>query len=333
MNEEAIPGIEPQPAARTGPALRLGVSACLLGEEVRYNGGHKRDNYLVDTLGRFVQWHPVCPEVEIGLGTPREIIRLEGRAAQPRLVAPGSGTDLTARMQHWARERVEAIAGWRLHGYVFKKDSPSCGLFRVRVYGESGVPTRDGRGLFACAVAERFPLLPVEEEGRLRDPLLRENFIERLFVYERWQRLLDEDPTPRGLVAFHSAHKLTLLAHHPQHYRELGRLVARAGTLPFDELTARYSELMARAMKTIATRGRHRNVLQHLAGFVKDSLDAADKEELGGLIDDYAAGLVPLVVPLTLLRHHGRRHRVPAWFGQQVYLNPYPRELMLRNHV
>lgn len=333
MNGQTAKATELAGSAPADASLRLGISSCLLGQEVRYNGGHKRDSYLVNTLGPFVQWYPVCPEVEIGLGTPRETIRLEGDPLQPRLVAPGSGTDLTETMQAWARSRLDAVASWRLHGYVFKKDSPSCGLFRVRVYGSSGVPTRDGRGVFARLLTARFPLLPVEEEGRLRDPLLRENFIERLFIYERWLRFIEHNASAAGLVEFHTAHKMTLLAHHPHLYRELGRLVAQAGSLSFEDLVQRYSTAMAEATRTIATRGRHRNVLQHLLGFFKDSLDAGDRAEISALIDDYAAGLVPLVVPVTLLRHHARRRQVPEWFTRQVYLNPYPRELMLRNHV
>jgi len=315
------------------PTIRLGVSTCLLGEEVRYDGGHKLDQFLVNTLGRFVEWVSVCPEFEIGLGVPRESLRLVGDPEAPRLIAPKSGQDHTERMQTWARERLEELASVKLHGFIFKKDSPSSGLFRVRVYDQNGMPQRVGTGIFPREVMKRFPLLPLEEEGRLNDMPLRENFIERIFAYYRWMRLLEEDPTPGGLVRFHTAHKLTLMAHSPSHYQEMGRLVAKAGSLPWEELVETYGRLLMEGLKVLGTPGKHTNVLQHLMGFLKDALTKEDKAELLGLIEDYRQGLVPLIVPLTLLQHHLRRHPVPDWVYQQVYLNPYPKELMLRNHV
>jgi uncharacterized protein YbgA (DUF1722 family)/uncharacterized protein YbbK (DUF523 family) len=315
------------------PTIRLGVSTCLLGEEVRYDGGHKLDQFLVNTLGRFVEWVPVCPEFEIGLGVPRESLRLVGDPESPRLVAPKSGQDHTERMQTWARERLEELAAVKLHGFIFKKNSPSSGLFRVRVYDDKGMPQRVGTGIFPREVMKRFPLLPLEEEGRLHDMRLRENFIERIFVYYRWTRLLEEDPKPGGLVRFHTAHKLTLMAHSPSHYQEMGRLVAQAGSLPWEELAEKYGRLLMEGLKVLGTSGKHTNVLQHLMGFLKDVLTREDKAELLGLIEDYRQGLVPLIVPLTLLQHHLRRRPVPDWVHQQVYLNPYPKELMLRNHV
>ncbi|MBN1642850.1 MAG: DUF523 and DUF1722 domain-containing protein [Anaerolineae bacterium] len=316
-----------------GPTIRLGISACLLGQPVRYDGGHKRDPFLVNELGRYVEWVPVCPEVEVGLPTPRESMRLVGDPENPRLVAPKSGTDYTERMADWARRRSEELAADDLHGFVFKKDSPSSGLFRVRVYGEGGMPQRTGMGMFPRAFTRRFPLLPVEEEGRLHDARLRENFIDRIFAYSRWTGMLQHDGSPRGLVTFHTAHKMTFMAHSPAHYRQMGRLVAQAGAAPWDELTAQYAALVMEGMAVLATPGRHVNVLQHLMGFLKDSLSAADKAELLDLMDQYRRGLLPLIVPVTLLKHHLSRHPVPEWVDQQVYLNPYPKELMLRNHV
>ena len=317
----------------TGPQIRLGISACLLGEPVRYDGGHKRDPFLVNELGRYVEWVPVCPEVEMGLPTPRESMRLVGDPDDPHLIAPKSGTDYTERMVAWARRRTEGLAGEGLHGFVFKKDSPSSGLFRVRVYDEQGMPQRVGIGMFPREFTRRFPLLPVEEEGRLHDAYLRENLIERVFAYRRWTTMLKEDSTPGGLVEFHTAHKMTLMAHSPAHYRQMGRLVAQAGTLPWDELTSRYATLLMEGLRAIATTGRHFNVLQHLMGFLKHDLDPADKAELLGLMEDSRKELVPLIVPVTLLKHHLIRNPVPEWVHQQVYLNPYPKELMLRNHV
>ncbi len=313
--------------------IRLGISTCLLGERVRYDGGHKRDPFLADTLGKYVTWVPVCPEVECGLPIPRESMRLMGDPESPRLIAPRSGTDHTERMQAWIAVRLEELARENLHGFVFKKDSPSSGRFRVKVYTEQGVPSRDGVGLFARAFSERFPLLPVEEEGRLHDLPLRENFIERVFLYCRWLQLLAQEPTPGGLVRFHTSLKMTLMAHSPAHYQELGQWVAKGGTLPWAELSATYIQKLMEGMQLLANPGKHANVMQHLMGFVKEVLTPADKQELLGLIEDYRNGMVPLIVPFTLLKHHLYRHPVPEWVYQQIYLHPYPKELLLRNHV
>jgi uncharacterized protein YbgA (DUF1722 family)/uncharacterized protein YbbK (DUF523 family) len=317
----------------TEPAIRLGISTCLLGEPVRYDGGHKRDLYLIQELGQYVEWVPVCPEVECGLPVPREAMRLVGNPNAPRLVTNKTGIDHTERQLSWARTRLEELAQEGLHGFVFKKDSPSSGLFRVRVYNDKGVPQRNGMGLFARAFTERFPLLPVEEEGRLHDWRLRENFIDRVFAYRRWTLMVERNPGPGGLVEFHTAHKMTLLAHSPPRYRELGRLAAQAGSLPWDQVSDQYVTLLMAGMREIATPGRHFNVLQHLLGFIKDALEQEDKAELLGLMEDYRQGLVPLIVPVTLLKHHLRRPTTPKWVYQQVYLYPYPKELMLRNHV
>ena len=327
------PGEELPEGARRGPILRLGVSACLLGDEVRFDGGHKRDRFLLHTLGPHVEWRPLCPEVEIGMGTPRESVRLVGDLDAPRMLAPRSGRDWTDEMLAWSRARMEEIASWDLHGYVFKKGSPSCGLFRVKVYNDKNMPNHEGRGLFAAVLTRHFPLLPVEEEGRLHDPPLRENFIDRLFAAERWKRFLAEDPTPRGLVRFHTAHKLTLMAHSPDHYRRLGRLVGDAGTRPWREMIDEYARLFAEGMQKLASRGRQVNVLHHLMGFLKNDLDPDDKAEVLELIEDYRQGLVPVVVPITLIKHHLRIREVPEWVDLQVYLHPYPKEMMLRSYV
>jgi uncharacterized protein YbgA (DUF1722 family)/uncharacterized protein YbbK (DUF523 family) len=316
-----------------GPVLRLGVSSCLLGERVRFDGGHKLDRYLTGTLGQFFEWVPVCPEVEIGLPTPRESMRLVGDAEDPSLVAPKSGTDYTDRMKAWAQGRLDELATMNLSGFVAKKDSPSSGVFRVKVYNVHGMAQRNGTGIFPRELMNRFPLLPIEEEGRLNDMPLRENFLERVFAYYRWTRMLDEEPTPGGLVKFHTAHKLTLMAHSPKHYTEMGRLVADAGKRDWDELTAEYGAQLMEGLAVMGSRGKHVNVLQHLMGYLKKDLSSEDKQELLGLIEDYRQGLVPLIVPLTLLKHHLNRHPVPDWVDQQVYLHPYPKELMLRNHV
>ncbi len=312
--------------------IRIGVSACLLGEKVRFDGGHKEDRYLTQTLGRHFEWVPVCPEVELGLGTPRETIRLERDGGEVRMIVPKSGLDLTGPMREYARARVEKLAQEDLGGYVLKSNSPSCGLLRVRVYGADGVPSRSGRGLFAEALAARFPNLPIEEEGRLCDPRLRENWIERVFAYRRLQSLWGSRWNVRSLVAFHTAHKLVLLAHSPGAYQELGRLVGRAKEVPRQELRCLYHDGFMRALGLPATRGRHANVLQHMAGYFKKQLDEESRRELSGLIRDYRMELVPLIVPLTLIKHHVRTLSV-SYLAGQVYLNPHPKELALLNHV
>lgn len=312
--------------------IRIGISACLLGENVRYDGGHKRDPFLVGSLGRFVAWVPVCPEVELGLGTPRETIRLERRADGLRLTAPKSGRDLSEAMGAYAEARVKALEAESLSGYVLKKDSPSCVMERVKVHDPRGMSTRDGEGVFAAALKRRFPNLPVEEEGRLGDLRLRENFIERVFAYRRIRDFQATRFTQGALVAFHTTLKLQLMSHSPQAYASLGRLVAGAKGMPRAEFRERYeAELMA-ALRIPATPRRHANVLQHMFGYFSGSLAVDDRQELLGLIEDHRRGLVPLVVPLTLVRHHVRRLGV-AYLQGQAYLEPHPKELMLRNHT
>ncbi len=312
--------------------LRIGISSCLLGQEVRFDGGHKRDRFLTDTFGAFVEWVPVCPEVEAGFGTPREAMRLIDRDGRLRLVTAKTNVDVTEQLDRSAHRRVAKLDSAGLSGYVLKKDSPSCGVFRVKVYSDHGMPARSGRGLFATALMTRFPHLPVEEEGRLDDPRLRENFIERVFAYKRLTDHFSSRWTPGSLVRFHTAHKLVLMAHSVKAYQDLGRLVAHAKTLSRADLHDRYVDGFMTALSVVATPRRHVNVLQHIAGYFKHDLDQADRAELHGLIDDYGRGLVPLAVPITLIRHHVRRCAV-AYLEGQVYLDPHPKELMLRNHV
>jgi uncharacterized protein YbgA (DUF1722 family)/uncharacterized protein YbbK (DUF523 family) len=312
---------------------RIGISACLLGDQVRFDGGHKRDPFLTDVLAPHVQFVRVCPEVEVGMGTPRETLRLVRAAdATVRMVTTRTGIDHTAAMAAWSRSRLSELDRADLSGYILKKDSPSCGMERVKVYGDSGMPERNGRGIFAAALLPRFPNLPVEEEGRLSDPRLRENFIERVFAYQRLQRFFAGRWTVGHLVQFHTAHKMSLLSHSTTGYRELGQLVAGAATLPRAALRANYESRFMKTMALIATARRHTNVLMHMAGHLKKQLDAMSKQELMACIDEYRRELVPLVVPLTLLRHHVRAHQVVYLLGQ-TYLEPHPRELMLRNRV
>jgi uncharacterized protein YbgA (DUF1722 family)/uncharacterized protein YbbK (DUF523 family) len=313
-------------------AIRIGISSCLLGEGVRFDGGHKKDSFLTGTFGRFVEWVPVCPEVECGLGTPRESMRLVSTDLGVRLLTGKTRIDHTGQMACYSEGRVEELASEGLCGYVLKKDSPSCGMERVKIYGTAGMAVKSGRGIFAAKLLDRFPSLPVEEEGRLSDPRLRENFVERVFAYSRLRELFRGKWTVGALVAFHTAHKLILMAHSPDAYRRLGRLVARARGVPAKDMERRYTEAFMAALTIIATPSRHANVLQHMVGYFKNRLDAAAKAEVLASIEDYRATLVPLIVPLTLLRHHVRVHDV-SYLAGQLYLQPHPKELMLRNHV
>jgi uncharacterized protein YbgA (DUF1722 family)/uncharacterized protein YbbK (DUF523 family) len=331
MLSSSRPGRKPDAESRE-PRLRIGISACLLGEEVRFDGGHKRDSFLTDVLGPHVEFVPVCPEVEMGLGTPRETLRLVRQGTSLRMLTTRTLIDHTDGMKRWAGQRLDTLDHEDLSGYVLKKDSPSCGMERVKTYSDEARPRRDGRGLLATALIERMPLLPVEEEGRLSDPVLRENFIERVFAYRRLRDVFRSRWSVGALVAFHTAHKMSLLAHSTTAYNELGRLVASAQKVPRTELRDKYGSLFMNTMKIPATRARHTNVLQHMAGHLKKRIDDASRAELAACIDEYRRGLVPLVVPLTLIRHHVRLQQVKYLEGQ-TYLDPHPRELMLRNHV
>lgn len=323
---------------------RIGISACLLGQPVRYDAGHKRDRFLVETFGEHVEWVPVCPEVEAGFGTPRESMRLvltrpQARARGERfnsadiaLVLNTHGTDVTDRLRPWARKKAEKLASAGLSGFVLKKDSPSCGMERVKVYTHDAVAERAGRGIFADALMSRLPNLPVEEEGRLGDPRLRENFIERVFAYRRLSSLFEGRWSTADVVAFHTAHKLTLMAHSPAAYRALGQLVAGAKAHARSAFAEEYQTGFMRALASMATPARHANVLQHMLGYFSKDIERPDREELLAVIEDHRRGRVPLVVPMTLMRHHVRRHGV-SYLEGQTYLEPHPRELSLRNHV
>ena len=329
---------------------RIGISACLLGEPVRYDAGHKRDVFLVETFGPHVEWVQVCPEVEAGYGVPRQTMRLEwrphetepappargrGERVAPRhvaLVFPKTGEDVTASMRQYAERRAAELAREHLSGYVLKKDSPSCGMERVKVYTGAGGVERGGRGLFAEALMARLPSLPVEEEGRLADPRLRDNFVERVFAYQRLRTLFDRRWTQGDLVRFHTAHKLTLMAHSPKAYRALGQVVAGAIRQSRADVEADYESGLMGALAEIATPRRHANVLQHMLGYFKKTLDVDARTELLDIIEQHRQERVPLVVPMTLMKHHARRQKV-AYLQGQVYLDPHPRELSLRNHV
>lgn len=314
-----------------GEEIKVGVSSCLLGEHVRYDAGHKHDRYITDVLGRYFRFVPVCPEVGSGLSTPREPMHLEGEPEHPRLVTIRTGLDLTDRMISFCEQKVRELEKEDLCGFIFKKGSPSSGLFRVKVYRAGGI-AKSGRGLFADAVVKHFPLLPVEEDGRMHDPHLRENFIESVFVFKRWRGLLAGGASAAVVVAFHTDHKLLLLSHSPELYRQMGKLVAQAGTLPLERLTAGYQALLMKAMRLHASVRKQVNVLHHLLGYFKRQLSAEEKQEALELIEQYRRGSVPLIVPVTLFNHYVRKYREP-YLGRQHYLRPHPVELQLRNHA
>lgn len=312
--------------------IRLGISTCLLGERVRYDGQHKHDRFLTDILGAYVEYVPVCPEVESGLPIPREAMRLVGDPENPLLLTSNRGIDHTDRLLNFSKKRVSELAAEGLSGFIFKSKSPSSGMERVKVYPEKGGSAQNkGIGIFAREFMNRFPLLPVEEDGRLNDPHLRENFIERIFVFHRWQKMLKLEAKIGDLVKFHTWHKLLLMAHSPEHYRQMGKLVAEASQYPFSEVQDKYLTMLMEATKRIATRRKHQNVMLHILGYFKKDLTADEKAELLEVITLYRNEHLPLIVPITLINHYVRKYGKP-YLSEQFYLNPHPQELNLRNH-
>jgi uncharacterized protein YbgA (DUF1722 family)/uncharacterized protein YbbK (DUF523 family) len=310
--------------------IKIAASSCLLGNPVRYDGGHKHNAYLTKTLSNYFELVGFCPEAAIGMGIPRPPIRLvqrEDGIHAVGLIDPDM--DKTVELSAYARQVAPQLTGFS--GFIFKKDSPSCGMERVKVFDDNNVPARTGTGVFAAGIMQQCPQLPIEEEGRLLDPGLRENFIERVFVYYRWQQI-EKSLTPAALVGFHSQHKFNVLAHDEPAYRRLGRLVADAGTDKFHSIGKSYIEILMQAMKKPATRKKHTNVLMHIMGYIKPHLESDDKRELLEVLDSYRVGHVPLIVPITLIRHYLRRFPHP-YIEQQYYMNPYPEELMLRNSL
>jgi len=315
-----------------GERIKLGISSCLLGNEVRYDGGHKLDRFLRDILGPYAEYVPVCPEVEIGLPIPRESLRLVGDPDDPRLVTRKSDADHTDRMKKWSEKRLHRLEKEGLCGFIFKSRSPSSGMQGVKVYNREGMPGRTGSGIFARAFQDRFPLLPVEDEGRLHDAGLRENFIERLFVFRRWRRLVESGGKLRDLVDFHTRHKYLIMSHSPAHLRTLGKLVAAGKEMPKDRLLDDYFNNLMAGLKLLATVKKNSNVLQHILGYFKKELSADEKQEVLEVIEEYHRELVPLIVPVVLLRHFVRKYE-EHYLAKQHYLYPHPTELMLRNHV
>jgi uncharacterized protein YbgA (DUF1722 family)/uncharacterized protein YbbK (DUF523 family) len=312
--------------------IKLGISACLLGEKVRYDGGHKLDHFITETLGKFVEFVPICPEVECGLGIPRKAMHLVSSPEGPRLVTIRTQVDYTERMRTWAQKRVVELEQEDLCGFIFKSGSPSSGMERVKIYYGKGKPARTGVGMFARDFMQHFPLLPVEDEGRLHDPDLRENFLERLFTMKRWRENLALGAKPGHLVDFHTRHKLLIMSHSPKHYQILGKLIAQLKEIPLPEVYERYQALLMEALRLKSTIKKNVNVLLHVMGYFKKNLSPAEKEELLEIIDEYRKGYIPLIVPVTLLNHYVRKYD-QSYLKDQYYLHPHPIELKLRNHV
>ena len=315
------------------PQIRLGVSACLLGREVRYDGEHARDSFVVETLAKQVTLIGVCPEDDLGMGTPRETVRLVGDPAAPEMLGTHSARDWTRSMNRWSLRRARELGAEDLCGYIFKKNSPSCGVFRVKVYtGEGNRFVRRGRGLFASEFSRRFPLVPIEDEDRLHDPELRENFLERVFAYRRLKDLFQGRWKRSAVIDFHSREKYLLMAHSPRGLKKLDRLTAAIKDFKPAEFRDAYMKTFMEVLSLKATCGKHAKVLEKLAGHLRDHLSAEERKRVRAAIGDFRQDQVPLIVPMTLLRHYIGMHEVSS-VSNQTYLNPHPRELMLRNHV
>ena len=312
--------------------IRMGVSACLLGQQVRYDGGHQHDRYITDILGEYLEFVPVCPEVEAGFPIPRETFRLVGDPENPRLVTSRSNVDHTERMVVWAEKRVRELEKENLCGFIFKSDSPNSGLSRVKVYNPKGMAEKKGVGLFARAFTRHFPLLPVEEEGRLNDAKLREAFIEQIFTLKRWRETMAQGRSLKYLVDFHTRHKLLVLSHSPAHAKLMGKLVAEGKRMPSGEVYTQYEGLLIETLRLKATVKKNMNVIEHILGYFKGQLSADEKQEMLEIFDRYHREFVPLIVPVTLLNHYVRKFEQP-YLKQQVYLNPHPIALKLRNHA
>jgi len=306
--------------------IPIGISSCLLGQEVRFDGGHKHDSYITGTLGQYFEFHPFCPEVAIGLGVPRPTLHLENIDGKVRCVGVKDPEhDVTERLRDYADQLKGRYAG--LCGYILKKGSPSCGMERVKVY-TGALPRPEGVGIFAEVMMRLNPLLPVEEEGRLGDPGLRENFIQRVYVYYRWKKLLAEGISAQSLTRFHARHKLIIMSHGD--YRELGQMLADLSQENLAEVAERYIARLMKMLKHVPTRSQHVNVLQHIQGYLKKELSADDKAEMVEVIERYRRGEIPLIVPLTLLKHHFRK-APDLYIEESYYMSPYPQELRLIN--
>ncbi len=308
--------------------IPIGISSCLLGEEVRFDGGHKRDSYINGTLSRYFEFHPFCPEVAIGMSIPRPPIHLVKQDGEIKCVGiKDPSADFTEQLRDYA-ERQKHLHS-QLCGYILKKDSPSCGMERVKIFSNN-MPSRNGTGIYAEGVMRNHPLLPVEEEGRLGDPGLRENFIQRVYVLYRWKNLLEEGISAEKLTGFHAQHKLVIMSRGD--YRELGQLLTNLKKDDLIEVAEEYILQLMKILKKVATRKQHVNVLQHIQGYLKKELTSDDKAELCEVIERYRHGEIPLIVPITLLKHHFRKCPDP-YIENSYFMSPYPQELQLINQL
>ncbi|MCH2392301.1 MAG: DUF523 and DUF1722 domain-containing protein [Nitrospinales bacterium] len=313
--------------------IKIGMSSCLLGEEVRWDGDHKHDQYVRDVLGSYFDYVSICPEVDVGMGVPRETVALYGTLENPKMITKRSKTDWTKKMNHYTKDRIHELTKENLCGYVFKSKSPSCGIGKVPIYSEFGSSRmRHGSGMFASSFVKVFPLVPVEDEGRLHDPVIRENFIVRIFCFHRLQLLVRKSFSIGSLVRFHTRHKFLILSHSRKKYDDMGELVANAKKIKTAELKTRYSKLFMAALTYKSTPKKNTDVLLHMVGFLKKILTREGKKDILSVIEDYRNELLPLVVPVTLIYHQVKKHNI-EYLLDQVYLNPHPKELMLRNHV
>jgi len=304
--------------------IKIGVSSCLLGEKVRWDGNHKQDAVVKNQLGRIFEWVPTCPEVEIGMGIPREAVHLTGSSKSPRMVGTTTATDWTQRMNRYSKKRSRELAKMNVCGYIFKSKSPSCGIARIPVVAKNGKTQSKGRGLFAELFIQQYPLVPVEDEDRLHDARVRENFITRVFAYHRLTQLLKGRFSLKALVKFHTAHKFLLLAHSRKHYNALGKRVAQAKQIAQAELKSRYAEEFMQALTFRSTKKKNADVLYHMLGFFKTQLSKDEKLDLIETIEDYRNEQTPLIVPVTLIKRHIRKHKID-YLSDQVYLNPHPK--------
>lgn len=315
--------------------IPVGISRCLLGDEVRYNGGHKLSRYCRDHLGNYFEFVDRCPEVEIGMGIPREPVRLVelGTEQEPDirvLEVKDASKEYTAELAARFDDTANELAP--LCGFIFMQNSPSCGAFKVKAYHPNGnVKHTDGRGAFAGRLMDMMPWLPVEEAGRLMDPQLRENFATRVFVLDEWMQLQGEQLTRKQIIDFHSRQKYLVMAHSQRHYRLLGKLLARAGKYSIPLLAIRYRNILMDGLKALGGRKGNTNALQHMQGYLKDKLNKDAKTDLNNVIESYRLGEVPLIAPLTLLRHYAEL--AGDYYAAQSFLAAHPKELGLNNQI
>jgi len=313
--------------------IKIGVSSCLIGEKVRWNGDHKQNHFVREVLANYFEYVSVCPEMEVGMGVPRETVALYGNLEKSRMISKKTQTDWTRPMKNYIKDRLKSLTHDDLCGYIFKSKSPSCGLGRIPVYSEFGSnKVRHGSGMFAQAFTKAFPIVPTEDEGRLNDPRIRENFIVKVFSFYRLQTLFKQKFALGTLVKFHTQQKFLLLAHSRKHYDILGQLVAKPKSMGIEILKIKYGEIFMKALTFKATPKKNTDVLLHMMGFLKKILSKEEKKDILSVIEDYRKQLLPLIVPVTLIRHHVNKHKIEYLMGQ-AYLNPHPKELMLRNHV